>query len=1179
MGRRIGALLILLNIALIAALAPGASSAGRSNVAPPPIFYDVPAGLGAPQGGGAGDQHLVVMIELGAPPALAAPAQADVAARSRSIRAAQASLQPSLSALGAQVLFQTSLAYNGIAVSIDAGQFDRLRTLPGVVGVHAIPPKQRANADAVPFVGAPAVWGVPGGATGRGIRVGVIDSGIDYTHADFGGLGTPAAYSANNRTIIEPGTFPTAKVVGGVDLAGDAYDATNANPARRIPHPDPDPLDCNGHGTHVAGTLAGFGVAADGTTYRGPYRPGIDFSSFRVGPGVAPEASLYALKVFGCSGSTMLLTLAVERALDPNGDGDPSDHLDVLNISTGSQFGGDGDPDAVAVNNAVRAGIVVVASAGDTGNIFYSADSPASAQLAIAVGASFDAAHATPPLTPTDSLAPFSTRGPQRGNSALKPDLVAPGVGLRSAEVGSGTNALAMGGTSTAAPQVAGAAALLLQMHPAWTPELVKAALINTAAPVRMAGAIPYPPSLAGAGRLDMTTFSKLDLLAYVDDSPDTIALMYGAPWISQPWTATRPLRLDNRGDIKRVVTLSATTAVSEAGVVITLPPGSISIPPHSTQTVPVSITVDPSALDFTPDAATPLMQDGFPRYLMAEHGGYVEIRSAASSSVRVRPAHAAHFDDVDFYLDDQMLDDSLDSREVHKYSDTTPGRHTVRILKPHASSHSTPIFEAPVDLADGHDYTLIMVGRPNALGLVVVDETAPTPPAGQALMHFVNANRVETNWNIGPLDVYLDGVLRATALPVGQASPYIAVAPGTHTVLFFQAGRDPTHDKDVAHKTFEVDAGELLLVGTGRHDDDDSDMFDLEQREFIGRARPCSRQALSLRVPFEIFPKAAAEARAANPVIALTPGAHTFAVGLRNTGARNADLSSTSVGGPLTPLASAFELEASSPPLPGLSESLRAADVKYVGITTDFSVTQVISYTRIFFGLATHGSWSTPNEVQFRVYIDSNLDGVDDYVVLNTNSTVFTLRPSDVFISPIYKILPDGTLVGVTFSFWSTWQPPTEPQGFGLEVTPFNTSVMFQSVSAATLGLTPGQTHFRYHIETRARDADGFTRIVDRVPTTGSIEYDVAHPAIAPINTATPIFVRRPLFLDVNGGQISGAVDPVLLAARHGQDLLILHHHNLPLQQAEVVEVRSSVAVQPLAQRARVLLPVVIRP
>src|SRR5262249_54189140 len=144
----------------------------------------------------------------------------------------------------------------------------------------------------------------------------------------------------------------------------------------------------------------------------------------------------------------------------------------------------------------------------------------------------------------------------------------------------------------------------------------------------------------------------------------------------------------------------------------------------------------------------------------LAEHGGSIEISSAsAGSGVRVRPAHAAHFASVDFYLDDQLLDDSLDSREVEEYLNTTPGAHTVKLRRPGASPRSTPIFSAPVNLVDGRDYTLIVVGRPGELGLVTVDETAPAaPPPGQALIHYVNANRVGVNWNIGPLDVYLDG-------------------------------------------------------------------------------------------------------------------------------------------------------------------------------------------------------------------------------------------------------------------------------------------------------------------------------------------------------------------------------------------------------------------------------------
>src|SRR5262249_33572870 len=162
------------------------------------LFFQAPTALTAPPGWDDGDKPIVAMINLGEPALGATYNRAAVIARGRSIGAAQAALQPRLAALGAQVLFQASLAYNGISVSIRAAQLDQLRALPGVVGVQIIPPKQRSNADAVPFVGAPAVWSAPGGATGRGIRVGVVDSGIDYTHADFGGPGTSAAYTNNN---------------------------------------------------------------------------------------------------------------------------------------------------------------------------------------------------------------------------------------------------------------------------------------------------------------------------------------------------------------------------------------------------------------------------------------------------------------------------------------------------------------------------------------------------------------------------------------------------------------------------------------------------------------------------------------------------------------------------------------------------------------------------------------------------------------------------------------------------------------------------------------------------------------------------------------------------------------------------------------------------------------------
>jgi hypothetical protein len=238
---------------------------------------------------------------------------------------------------------------------------------------------------------------------------------------------------------------------------------------------------------------------------------------------------------------------------------------------------------------------------------------------------------------------------------------------------------------------------------------------------------------------------------------------------------------------------------------------------------------------------------NGYAFFMASDNAGHVSIVSTryteviTATGLRVRAAHAAHLTSVDIYLDDLLLDDSLDSREVQEYLDATPGVHTVYLRREHSRRNSPVLFSADTPpLLDGHDYSLIVVGRPGALGLVVVDETAPAPPAGQALMHFVNANRTDPGWDLGPIDVYLDGTLRAAALPIGQTSAgFITVAPGTHTVWFFQAGRDPNHHRALYRKTFVVNPDELLLVGTGRHDDDDGDLSDWEQRGFIGRAAP----------------------------------------------------------------------------------------------------------------------------------------------------------------------------------------------------------------------------------------------------------------------------------------------------------------------------------------------------
>ena len=266
---------------------------------------------------------------------------------------------------GGRVLGQYQDAYNGIKVRVNLSQVGKLARLPGVKAVHAIQ-VSRDNTVGIPYIGVPATWGATG-FTGNGVKIAIIDTGLDYTHADFGGSGTRPTTRPPDPTTLADGGFPTAKVAGGFDFAGDGYDATGDN-GSTTPAPDPDRSTAvrptgDGHGTHVAGTAAGQGVLADGSTYTGPYNSStISGAHWNVGPGVAPKATLYSFKVFGCQGSTDLTVDAINAAV--------AAHVDVINMSLGSPLGepSPDDPSSVASDNAAKAGVVVVASAGNSGH-------------------------------------------------------------------------------------------------------------------------------------------------------------------------------------------------------------------------------------------------------------------------------------------------------------------------------------------------------------------------------------------------------------------------------------------------------------------------------------------------------------------------------------------------------------------------------------------------------------------------------------------------------------------------------------------------------------------------------------------------------------------------------------------------------------------------------------------
>src|SRR5882724_9680013 len=299
--------------------------------------------------------------------------------------------------IGGAEIYRVKSALNGIAIMVSASKLDQIRRLPGVKSVSPIELEYPTNSTSIPFLGIPLLWensvGLGLGLTGTGVKIGIIDTGIDYQHPNFGGTGLLTDYQANNRTVAPDMYFPTAKVVGGIDLAGDAYNGSNA------PVPDNDPMDCNGHGSHVAGTAAGLGVKSDGTTFTGPYTHAAPFGSLRIGPGGAPGASLYAIRVFGCGGSTGLTVQGINWAMDPNGDNDLSDHLDVINMSLGSAFGTVSNTSAAASENAALAGVIVVASAGNDGDTFFIHGAPAVSGRTLSVAASSDSGNPGVALT------------------------------------------------------------------------------------------------------------------------------------------------------------------------------------------------------------------------------------------------------------------------------------------------------------------------------------------------------------------------------------------------------------------------------------------------------------------------------------------------------------------------------------------------------------------------------------------------------------------------------------------------------------------------------------------------------------------------------------------------------------------------------------------------------------
>jgi minor extracellular serine protease Vpr len=714
---------------------------------------------------------------------------------------AQAGAIAQAKSLGGSVTFRYKVLINAFSARLSAKAAAALAQRSDVASVQPVSIVQEDLTSSVPFIGADQVWS-NFGVRGQGMRVAIVDTGIDYTHASFGGEGTVEAYEANDPTFIEPDSFPTDKVIGGFDFVGNNYDVLDDDPNNDIPRPDFDPLDSDGHGTHTGSTVAGISV------------PGL------VGKGVAPKALLYAYKVWDEGNSTDdVLVAAYERAMDPNQDGSVTDAVDVLSFSGGVDYGTLNSLEAKAAQRVVDLGTVFVASAGNSGNqpaggSAYISGTPSIARGVIGVAASIDefialqltinsssdgsipdlpqdgttvhqswsplpeggitddlfdgraveddtVSQFCDPLpggsltgetvlvhrgtcagslktfnaqeagaaaviivnnalgAPTalasagqeitipsfmvsrvdglvllaevspnqedqdyndtlvnvtiddnltaipayvDAMTSFTSEGPARLTTDLKPDISAPGFAIEAAAVGTGNEAASLSGTSMAAPHVSGVAVLLRQLHPSWTPAQIKGVLMNQAARGLKDNLLnePVPATVMGAGRVEAFESAKARSVAWPG------SLSFGFAPTPTDWSAVRSFLVKNFDSNPHGYTVTASDRYSNFDVALT----DVGISTNGTtfgssrsftlnggqqRRVWVKLTLDPTVISESE-------QELGWYYFFASMDGTVRIAQSGAPSDLIRlPWHVAPLATSDNGLSESALDISVD--------------------------------------------------------------------------------------------------------------------------------------------------------------------------------------------------------------------------------------------------------------------------------------------------------------------------------------------------------------------------------------------------------------------------------------------------------------------------------------------------------------------------------------
>lgn len=1065
-----------------------------------------------------GASRIAVIVELADEPAAVTfareaavsetAAYGAAASQVSKLKAAQAQFIPQLTGkdFKAVQLYTLQRSLNGVAVLVDESKIEKLSQLPGVKAVHRVPIFERTAGNSADFLRVPEVWtAVSKNLRGEGIRVGVIDSGIDYIHANFGGPGTLEAYIESGYGSTAPNQYyPNAKVVGGYDFCGDAYHA-GGTPEQQIPQPDMDPLDCNGHGTGCASIIGGYGMNADGSTFAGPYDGTVPYDDLSIGPGLAPLCQLYALRVFGCSGSTSLVAEAVEWAMDPNGDGNMNDRLDVINMSLGSVNGvqyGSGYAELSA--NAALIGMVVVASAGNESDTYYNTGSPAVSTPIISTAAAYNDDFTYPTVVPEVTLTPSS------GDP-----------------IPAGTQFFCTTSSFAPVPTVEGLTGKIVVADP----------ILGNSGPTS-ADNVPGAPLTNAADVAGNICLIQRGTYSFVSKAVN--AQRAGAVAVIIENTSESNISMGG-SPIPEPLTIPVVMITSSQGAAIR---NTISLGTEVTVTLSSSINGADIIADYS--SRGPRMDDSWLKPDLAAPAEFVHIALTDSATGRTTfngtSSAAPHVAGLATLMRQKYPNWKVE--EIKAALMNTAGNPVTLSLTDTTNIGVGRIGAGRVDAVDATNAKAVAYSLDNPGGVSVsfgvVDAYPGMAPQYKTVKVQNKSNKALTyNLSYQSSVTLFDGA--AFSFPLGnqvrlRAGPDIkVVVVGLET--------------DAAALTNWLDDSvslEQTVTLTGLDVSLPIDRHWLPELAGYLVLTPTDPTEQTLRVPLHAAVRPVSQMSADFSAISMDQDG-TYNVPLTGWGLE--PTSYDNLPFEYLSLAKAFELQAVSAndDVDGdgsIDDSYGdGLDLRAVGITSDYNYNEGDLATTIMnIGIASWGNRSvtSPNVYNFQVAIDTNFDGNPDYFLLPLAMSTPAPDVANVYMSYLYELVergknPESKILNDDQTGYFILQDYLNGAGPGsLSTNLFNSSLITLPVYAADMGLTAGNSRFNYCVSSVWFGEE----ILD---STDWLTYDPATPGFDPVVS----FFETNFWEDLPGNSIDVDYNMANFAANGSLGLAVFHFHN----------------------------------